>query len=77
MFKIKHNQLIKARKGFICFMLGWIEDSFHVALCQEEVFPISGLVNKAAGGAGLAPHLQPRQLCFVLPHSVIPRAFSE
>lgn len=30
-------------------MLGWIEDSFHVAPCQEEVFPVSDLVNKAAG----------------------------
>lgn len=30
-------------------MLGWIEDSFHVAPCQEEVFPVSGLVNKAVG----------------------------
>lgn len=36
-------------------MLGWIEDGFHVAPCQEEVFPVSGLVNKAGGwgwGAG-------------------------
>lgn len=65
-------------------MLGWIEDGFHVAPCQEEVFPVSRLVNKAgwvemgywADSAPASP-LQPKQHCFVLPYSVFPRAFSE